>query len=177
MTAPGPDARSHERCSQCGFDGSRYNDPELLGAIRTLIPRWQELLDSAGPELHDRPQPEVWSALEYAAHSRDITALHVLGVMAALQEDEPVVGGIGDDVIQSAADAYGDEHLLDVQRGLAAELTGLADRAGAAAPRAWSRGLVISGTRMDVRALLEHALHDSTHHVADVERGLVQLRR
>ncbi|MEO6317156.1 MAG: hypothetical protein ABIP36_00080 [Acidimicrobiales bacterium] len=177
MASSGPPTRAHERCSQCGFDGSRYDDPELLDAIRALIPQWQELLTSAGPELRDRPQPEVWSAFEYAAHSRDITALHVFGVMAALQEDEPVVGDIGDDVIQSAADAYGGEHLLDVQGGLTAELAGLADRAAAAAPGAWSRGLIITGTRMDVRALLEHALHDSTHHVADVERGLSQLRR
>jgi hypothetical protein len=40
----------------------------------------------------------------------------------------------------------------------------------------WSRGLTIGDDRSDVRRLLEHALHDSQHHLADVERGLTTLR-
>ena len=44
------------------------------------------------------------------------------------------------------------------------------------APTAWSRGLTIGTDRSDVRRLLEHALHDSSHHLVDVERGLARLR-
>jgi hypothetical protein len=36
--------------------------------------------------------------------------------------------------------------------------------------------LTIGDSRSDVRRLLEHALHDSLHHLADVERGLAALR-
>jgi hypothetical protein len=52
----------------------------------------------------------------------------------------------------------------------------LARHADEAGTDAWSRGITLGGDRIDVRRLLEHALHDSTHHLADVERGLAQLR-
>ena len=81
---------NHEICDACGFDGARYDDASLLESLRTLGPRWRALLAAAGPELRVRPEPEVWSAIEYAAHSRDITALHVYGVEQALTRDEPV---------------------------------------------------------------------------------------
>ena len=79
----------HEQCAACGFDGSEYEPALLLEAIRDLGPRWRHLLLDAGDELRLRPAPETWSALEYAAHSRDITALHVYGVEQALTIDEP----------------------------------------------------------------------------------------
>lgn len=79
----------HEQCNARGFDGARYDDVVLLDEIRALGPRWRALLASSGPELRRRPAPEVWSAIEYAAHSRDITALHAFGVDQALTADEP----------------------------------------------------------------------------------------
>ena len=78
----------HERCSACGFDGSVYDDRSLVDAIVGLGSRWRALLIEAAPELRVRPEPETWSALEYAAHSRDITALHVFGVEQPLTEDD-----------------------------------------------------------------------------------------
>jgi hypothetical protein len=39
-----------------------------------------------------------------------------------------------------------------------------------------SHGIIVGATRSDVRRLLEHALHDSLHHLRDVERGLAALR-
>ena len=60
---------------------------------------------------------------------------------------------------------------LDVALSLAEQL---ADDAGS---NAWSRGLTIGDHRQDVRRLLEHALHDSLHHVDDVQRGVDRLRR
>jgi len=120
-----------------------------------------------------RPEPEVWSAIEYAAHSRDITALHVFGVEQALTTEEPTFPAIdGDALIASAAASYSDSDPNEIVDALDAESTRLAQLAEDAGPQAWSRGLTLGESRIDVRRLLEHALHDSVHHLADVERGL-----
>jgi DinB superfamily len=166
----------HERCDACGFDGAGYESSSLLDALRALGPRWRSLLISSGLELHQRPGPEVWSALEYAAHSRDVTALHVFGVEQALTLEEPSYPPLTGDLVDSAAASYGDadpEKVLDALEHSAMRLAQLADDAG---PDRWSRGVTIGTDRSDVRRLLEHALHDSLHHLDDVERGLAHLR-
>jgi S-DNA-T family DNA segregation ATPase FtsK/SpoIIIE len=166
----------HERCAACGFDGSSYDNAALLATLRDLGPRWRALLGSAGDELRARPAPAVWSAIEYAAHSRDITALHVFGVEQALTGDEPVFPAIADDLIDNAAAGYvaeAVETMLDALEMHARQLATLADDAGAAA---WSRGITLGDQRSEARWLMEHALHDSLHHLDDVERGFAQLR-
>ena len=163
-----------ERCHECGFDGSRFDGPALVTGLREVGPRWRTLIESAGPDLRVRPAPDVWSALEYAAHSRDITALHTFGVEQALTEDEPHYPAIEADLVEKAA--------AELRRRAAGRSRRHARRAGneARLPRSesttWTRGLTIGDERTDVRRLLEHALHDSTHHVRDVERGLAQIR-
>ena len=165
-----------ERCDECGFDGSRFDGPALVAELRALGPSWRTLIESAGPGLRVRPAPKVWSAIEYAAHSRDITALHAFGVEEALTKDEPHYPAIEADLVESAADGYVDEQpapVVDELEKQAERLATLADESGAAA---WTRGLTLGAERIDVRRLLEHALHDSTHHLRDVERGLAQMR-
>ena len=93
----------HERCDACGFDGADYDDDSLLDALRGLGEQWRALIDSTGSELRRRPATQVWSAIEYAAHSRDITALHAFGVEQAVSMDEPSYPAIdGDDLIDAA---------------------------------------------------------------------------
>lgn len=119
----------------------------------------------------------MWSALEYAAHSRDITALHAAGVELALTGSEPTFPPFPNDAADAAAVGYAEldpGEVLDALDEAARRLAGAAEEAGAGA---WTRGLTIGDTRNDVRRLLEHALHDSVHHLDDVERGLAQLRR
>ena len=167
----------HEQCEACKFDGSDYDRAQLVDAIRDLGPQWIRLLLDAGNELRQRPALETWSALEYAAHSRDVTALHVFGVEQALTIDEPSFPEIeGDDLVQKAAEGYAALDPGVVGRELDTQAGRLADLAQESGPTAWSRGITIGGTRSDVRRLLEHALHDSHHHLADVDDGLVILR-
>jgi hypothetical protein len=52
----------------------------------------------------------------------------------------------------------------------------LADLAQGSGPTSWSRGITIGDSRSDVRLLLEHALHDSHHHLVDVKNGLAILK-
>lgn len=167
----------HERCSACDFDGSEYSPSQLLRAIRELGPRWKHLLVDARENLRKRPAPATWSALEYAAHSRDITALHVFGVEQALTIDEPTFPEIaGDELVESAAANYGSEDPELVALELDEQALKLAELAQASGPASWSRGITFGSSRSDVRRLLEHALHDSHHHLADVSEGLTLLR-
>jgi hypothetical protein len=166
----------HEHCTQCGFDGGAFGGPELLSTLRTLGPRWRALLATAGDNLRIRPSPAVWSAIEYAAHSRDITALHVFGVEQALTGREPVFPAVEEGLADEAAKNYGGEQPGPVVDALDASAQRLASLAADAGVDAWTRGLTLGTSRSDVRRLLEHALHDSTHHLDDVERGLAQLR-
>lgn len=166
-----------ERCDACRFDGGLYDSVTLLAAVRALGPSWRSLLAGVdNADLRARPEPEVWSALEYAAHSRDITALHVFGVEQALTLDEPSLPAIADDLVDSAAVSYTEEDLDIVLDGLEHQALLLAQLADEAGSDRWARGLTIGGERIDVRRLLEHALHDSLHHVDDVERGLARLQ-
>jgi hypothetical protein len=168
--------REHERCEACGFDGEIYTDSALLEALRSLHDRWRQQLATAGAELRIRPAPDTWSAIEYAAHSRDITALHAYGVEQALTQDEPIFPPIGDDLADAAAVTYADADSDEVLQALgdaAERLVRLADHSGM---DAWARGLTVGDSRSDVRRLLEHALHDSEHHLGDVERGLATVR-
>lgn len=168
----------HERCATCGFNGSRYSDQELLAAVRGLGPSWKVLLGEIGTDLRARPGPELWSAIEYAAHSRDITALHVFGVQQALSQEEPSYPPIdGDELIETAAATYEDADPDEVGNELADRAAELADLAAEAGPASWTRGLTIGDERTDVRRLIEHALHDSMHHVRDVQRGLLLIRK
>lgn len=166
----------HERCEACGFDGGTYNDDQLLEGLRSLGAQWNRLLAEADGQLRARPAPDVWSALEYAAHTRDVLALHVFGVEQALTRDEPAFPPVEDGLADAVAGTYAGEDPRAVGHQLAVEATRLARLAADAGPDSWRRGLTIGEDRSDVRRLLEHALHDASHHEADVERGLLQLR-
>jgi hypothetical protein len=170
------DVTEPEHCDACGFDGARYDDAQLLEAVRALGEQWRALLESAGPELRVRPAPEVWSAIEYAEHTRDIVALHVYGVEQALTGTEPVFPAIAQGLVDAAAESYGDADPAVVAGELAEQAQRLAHIAAEAGSPAWSQGITLGDERTDVRRLLEHVLHDATHHLDDVERGLTQLR-
>jgi hypothetical protein len=154
-----------------------YDDRSLVEAILNLGSRWRSLLSGAASHLRTRPAPQTWSALEYAAHSRDITALHVFGVNQALTEDEPVYPAIeAEALLETTALKYRNEEPAAVVDELDREARQLADSAANSGAASWSRGITIGDERSTVRRLLEHALHDSLHHLDDVERGLNALR-
>jgi S-DNA-T family DNA segregation ATPase FtsK/SpoIIIE len=161
----------HETCAQCHFDGGAFDDHALLVAIRELGPRWRAALETSGDKLRVRPAPAVWSPLEYAAHTRDVTALHVFGVEQALTGTEPVLPAVEPGLADAAAEHYADEDPHAVTAAIEREANKLAGVAQAAGTDAWQHGITLGTNRSNVRQLLEHALHDSVHHLDDLERG------
>ena len=166
----------HECCAACGFDGAVLDDQDLVVGLHQLGPSWAALLADAGDLLRVRPATGTWSALEYAAHSRDITALHVWAVEQALGGGEPVLPAVAAGLVDDVAADYGDADPADVLDELEDQADRLADVAQRSGPATWDRGITIGDSRSDVRRLLEHGLHDSRHHLDDVARGLAVLR-
>jgi hypothetical protein len=128
-------SRVHERCEACSFDGAAYTDTDLLESLRTLGERWRHQLVAADVRLRTRPAATTWSAIEYAAHSRDVTALHAYGVEQALTGAEPTFPPISDDGANQAASTYGDADPDEVADELTTSALRLAQLADDAAPR------------------------------------------
>jgi MOSC domain-containing protein YiiM len=149
-----------ERCDECGFDASAWAVRDAVTLFDALGWWWRGALDGVEvAALNTRPQPAVWSVLEYGLHSSLVTALHRVGI-AAMLRDEPV----GEyRAVDGDAPALTD---LDPERtigDLEREGTGLAS--------------VVRGTGMSpmATAALLHAVHDASHHQMDVGRGLAAL--
>ncbi len=161
-----------ERCAECGFDGEHLMTGDAITALRSMGRRWRELFkDVPDEKLRQRPEPEVWSPLEYAAHTRDVIALVGRGMNEVLKGSEPSFPAI-------EPDPPGEDHgynVLDpseVLDQLASEAERMAERASSALPKHWKRRASTDGEPTDAGWLLRHGVHDASHHLRDVERIL-----
>jgi hypothetical protein len=162
-----------ERCAECGFDGTRLSAGDAIAALRTLGPRWRQAFKDRPDEiLRSRPAPNVWSPLEYAAHTRDVLMLNGLGMHEILRGHSPELPPVEPD--EEAADhGYNELDPNRVLDELDANARRIADRASrVVGAEPWTRSARIGGRDVDAGWVLRHALHDATHHLRDVERIL-----
>lgn len=168
MSAP----TDSETCDECRFVASDYTRSDLVSTLRVTAPMWRTTVEGIDDEiLRQRPSPEVWSALEYAAHTRDIT--RVLAIMAgfAIELDEPhldVEPTSPDGMAAPEVPASIDIAIDQIDSAAAQFQDGVAglDDAG------WSRSVSLADEKHDVTWIVGHAVHDATHHLKDVGRGL-----
>jgi S-DNA-T family DNA segregation ATPase FtsK/SpoIIIE len=162
-----------ERCAECGFDASRLSVGDAITALRTMGRRWNELFKGVPVEvLRRRPAPDVWSPLEYAAHTRDVLDLHAFGLNEILKGQDPEFPVIEPD--EGAPDhGYNTQEPAAVLEALAKHATRIADRAAdVVGADPWSRTATVGDNKIDAGWLLRHGLHDASHHVRDVQRIL-----
>ena len=166
-----PDHESMEICEQCKF---RYDDvasEEIAGRLRTGPAGYRSALSGASPHaVTRRPEPEVWSALEYACHVRDVLLIQRDRAVSAQVEELPSVARMHRDERVSLC-GYArhpiDEVLaqLDMAAGLCAMVFDRLD------DTAWSRQLVYNwptASEHDLRWLGRHTVHEVEHHLGDV---------
>jgi hypothetical protein len=167
-------------CDECGFDARSMEDADLVAALASFGRRFRAGLtrflpgEDGAVVVRAQPAPGVWSALEYAAHTRDVLAFYRERIERVLAEDRPVLVAVGfgsrpEEATYSSLDpgAVADE--------LAAEAAGLGERLAGLDPGGWARvGLSSdgSGAERTVRVLAERVVHDAHHHLLDVGRSL-----
>jgi hypothetical protein len=157
------------RCDECGLD-TRSLDP---ADVPVLIRRAASILADAladADAARRRPQPGLWSPLEYACHVRDVARRFDARLRLMLTVDDPRFENWDQDAT-AVQDAYAEQDPARV----AGELTEAADRLAqgfeAVPPEALERGGYRSDrVRFTVSTLGRYVVHEFVHHAYDVTR-------
>jgi hypothetical protein len=168
------------RCEECGFDGETMSNEELGTALAGFARKYRAPLtrflggEDGATVLRRRPGPEVWSALEYAAHTRDALAFYVDRIRRALVEDRPTFTAVGWSA-QAEVRRWNEEEPEEVATSFAAaaeELAALLEPLDAAQWRRVGLSSEGDGAERTVRVLAERAVHEGHHHLLDIGRSL-----
>ena len=165
-----------EECPDCGFDPSELADRHLPRALTDAAAGWGRTLARVDPGLLAvRPSPEVWSALEYACHVRDVLVVFDERVRRTLVEDTPALGW-WDHEAAVIDDAYASEVPVLVAEAIGANARTFATTLATIAPPDFARTAVRrEGESFTVAGMGRFTLHELVHHRHDAERGLADL--
>ncbi|MFX0579264.1 DinB family protein [Nocardia nepalensis] len=175
-------------CPECGFDPESITYAAVPGLAREYAGRLSATLER--PDAAARPDDATWSALEYAAHVRDVCRIFTYraAVAARTEAVDPRIPGFdakGLDATETAdgipvfsnwdqdVTAIADRYDRQDPSRVAAELTVAADavaRAFESVPAADLGNQVrrSDGSIFTVESLARYFVHDVIHHVHDV---------
>jgi hypothetical protein len=165
-------------CAACDFDFATIDVPDALAAISALPEEIHSAVVSVPDgRLRRRPAPDVWSAMEYLCHLRDVYATYTIRLHRACTEDSPAVEPMFSD-LRALRFHYSQLPLLPVLDELEKHVAGLRDEAATLAPEDWLR--TVSRRPQEVRTaawLVRQAAHEGRHHLADIRDVLERAGR
>ena len=169
-------------CEQCGFS---YDTGTLQGTVTLLVKQSADCSmaltkAAAGPDpnvVRLRPEPDVWSAIEYACHVRDVLEVQRFRIAQCLAEDRPVYAPM-DRTGRVKQEKYENQDPMEV----AAALVRFAREFGAAARVLQPQELGKLGLyNYPVRAprtlswIIRHTAHEIQHHRHDIVEILAKV--
>lgn len=156
-------------CPECGFDSASADPSMVSGMVLDMLPRWRAAL-LEGDGVAARPNEHTWSRLEYACHVRDVFGLFDERLDLMLREDDARFADWDQDKAALDGD-YANADPAEVARDLIARGEQVAASFSAVDESAWARtGTRGSGSKFTVVTFAQYFLHDSVHHLHDVER-------
>jgi hypothetical protein len=168
-----------DRCSECGFGYDELDHGALAGRLRSYPARYRQAMSGLPDALaRRRPEPTVWSALEYLCHVRDVLIIQRERVILAQVEERPSLARMyRDERVELCG--YGSQQVEEVldQVKMAAQLC--AAVFDALDEGAWSRLIVYNwptATERDLAWLGCHTVHEADHHLLDVIGVLGRVR-
>ena len=167
-------------CPECGLDYEEMPVADAIAAIRGFGRRYRAPLTRLLPGeddtvLRQRPAPDVWSALEYAGHVRDVFGFYEVWVRQTLAEDRPELRGPDPD--EAAREArYNEQDVDAVVEGVETRSQALAATLERVPDDGWDRVGVRRGEERSVLLTARRAVHEGSHHLLDIGRGLRAVR-
>ncbi len=160
-------------CPECGFDTSDFPREEIGSMLRENVAGWRPVL--VHPDVARRPADDVWSALEYACHVRDVFELYLARLDMMLDQDDPQYPNWDQD--ETAVEArYSEQDPARVLTELQDAAERLATRFDDVSGDQWARtGTRSDGASFTIETFARYLIHDPVHHLHDVERGFARL--
>ncbi len=164
-------------CTECGIDYDTISPADAAVAVRSFPRRFaEELHRSEGDEavLRRRPEPTVWSPLEYTTHVADGFAFMADTVRRMLAESNPEIEDWDPD--SRAEDCtYNDQPVHAVLADLDANAHRFAAAIEATPTADLERMGRFSWGERDVLMMIRNGVHEGKHHLRDVEHMLDRL--
>jgi hypothetical protein len=155
------------RCDQCGLSAGDIKPEDFAPRAFVAAEEWVQILRSS-PAVTARPEPDVWSPLEYGAHVRDVYRLFDARLVQMLTEDNPTFAYWNQDET-AVNDRYSEQDPEVVADELEAEAQRFVARIQSLTPEQYSRrGNRSDGAEFTVATFLQYFLHDVIHHLWDV---------
>lgn len=153
-------------CPECGFAAAEVEVDDIPLLLRENAAGWMPVLKRA--DVAVRPDAHTWSALEYAAHVRDVFRIFTVRLGLMLGEEDPLFPNWDQDATADA-DRYNEQDPAVVADELVGAAASLAD-AFAAVPGAdrTRTGRRSDGAAFTVTTLGRYLVHDPVHHLHDV---------
>lgn len=147
-----------------------------MPTLRELASRYDTLLTERDlADLRRRPSAEVWSALEYACHVRDVLLVMRERVLQVLREPAPpAFTPMGRDE-RVEHDRYAEQSPIDVARQIADAAAMLAFVFESLDDEQWARRCIYGYPTPAERTLswvAQHTIHEADHHLLDLEASL-----
>jgi DinB superfamily len=153
-------------CDECGFDVGTVSGRQVAARLRANAVSWSAVLRRA--DVRARPEPQVWSPLEYACHVRDVCRVFESRVNLMWLQVDPAFENWDQDAT-AVADAYGAQDPAAVSLELSAAAEAAATAFDAVTDGDWQRtGRRSNGSVFTIETLGQYLIHDLTHHLHDV---------
>jgi hypothetical protein len=156
-----------QRCDQCGLSAGEIKPEEFAERAFVAGEEWVQILRSS-PAVTARPQPYVWSPLEYGAHVRDVYRIFDARLAQMLNEDTPTFSYWNQDET-AIKERYSEQDPEVVADEIETAAQAFAARIQALEPAQYQRRAFRSdGKEFSVVTLIQYFLHDVIHHLWDV---------
>ena len=174
MTTAGevpPDAKDwtwvlERQCPECGLEAGTLYPGDLPHLLRANAQVWLALMGD--PEVAVRPEPHVWSPLEYACHVHDVHQVFHERATAMLAEERPHFANWDQDVT-AVEKRYADQVPAIVGPTLVASAYAVGDVYASVSGDSWDRqGVRSDGAVFTIATLGRYHYHDVYHHLHDV---------
>lgn len=164
-------------CPECGIDYDTVSPADAAVAVRSFPRRFVEQLhrtDGDEALLRRRPEPAVWSPLEYTAHVADGFTFMADTVRRMRAEDNPKIADWDPDA-RASEHRYNEQVVHAVLADLDANATRFADAIDATPIEDLTRMGQFSWGDRDVLMMIRNGVHEGKHHLRDVELVLERL--
>ena len=154
-------------CPDCGLDTPAVDPTHVPAMVEANATAWVAVLADA-PAVRSRPDPGVWSPLEYACHVRDVFALFDERLALMLDDDDPLFANWDQDET-AVVERYDEQDPVAVAAELQRAAQVLAGSFAAVQGDQWDRpGRRSDGARFTVASFARYFIHDPVHHLWDV---------